>query len=399
VDVVIRTIEPAAAAACARAASLAFSQPFNKERFDAALGTLETERTLGAWEGSRVVGTTQASTFGLSVPGDHQPAAGVRNVGVLPTHRRRGLLTELMRHQLDDVHGRGEPLACLWASESRIYRRFGYGLAVLGLSWEAVSGATDFLPEIPTGLPVRLVEDDEIRVAMASVYERLRDTTPGMVDRSSAWIDYRLRRRGDHRHAVVDGPSGVEAYASYQVTPGWGATGPEHSLYATEVLAVTPEAEGTVWRFLLDTDLVRTVRAGFRPSDEPVMWMIADTQALQRRVTDALWVRLVDVGAALSGRRYATDVEVVFEVSDDFCPWNEGRWLLEGGPDGAKCVRTSRSPDLSLDAADLGATYLGGVGLGPLVRSGRVVERAGAVTARAHAALSWDPRPWAVTFF
>jgi predicted acetyltransferase len=304
-----------------------------------------------------------------------------------------------MRHQLDDVHGRGEPLACLWASESRIYRRFGYGLAVLGLSWESASAATDFLPEIPTGLPVRLVEDDEIGVAMASVYERLWETTPGMIDRSSAWIDYRLRRRGDHRHAIVDGPSGVEAYASYRVTPGWGATGPEHELYATEVLAVTPEAEGTVWRFLLDTDLVRTVWAGFRPADEPVIWMLADTQALKRRVTDAMWVRLVDIGAALSGRRYATDVDVVLEVSDDFCPWNEGRWLLEGGPDGARCTRTSRSPDLSLDTADLAATFLGGVGLGPLVRSGRIVERANAVTARAHAALSWDPRPWAVTFF
>jgi predicted acetyltransferase len=129
------------------------------------------------------------------------------------------------------------------------------------------------------------------------------------------------------------------------------------------------------------------------------MWMLADTQALQRRVTDALWVRLVDVGAALSGRRYATDVDMAFEVTDDFCPWNEGRWLLEGGPDGATCARTSRSPDLSLDTADLAATFLGGVGLGPLVRSGRVVEGASAVTARAHAALAWDPRPWAVTFF
>jgi predicted acetyltransferase len=399
VDVVIRTIEPAEAEACARAASHGFGQPFDQERFEANLDTLEPERTLAAWEGGAVVATAQASTFRLSVPGGHLAAAGVRDVGVLPTHRRRGLLTELMRRQLDDVRGRGEPLACLWASESRIYRRFGYGLAVLGLSWEIARTATDFVPGVPVDLPVRLVEADEVRPAMASVHERLWRTRPGMVDRSAAWISYRLRRRGDLRHALVDGPSGVEAYASYRVTPDWTIGGPAHELVAGEVLAVTPEAEGTIWRFLLDTDLVRTVRAGQRPADEPLVWMLADTQALQRRVADTLWVRLVDLEAALSGRRFAADVRVVLEVSDAFCPWNEGRWLLEGGPDGARCTRTSAQPDLSLDTADLAATFLGGVGLGALVRAGRVAERVTGAAARAHAALAWDPQPWAVTFF
>jgi predicted acetyltransferase len=399
VDVVIRTIEPAEAEACARAASGGFSQPFDKERFEASIDTLESERTLAAWEGGAVVATAQASTFRLSVPGGHLGAAGVRDVGVLPTHRRRGLLTELMRRQLDDVRGRGEPLACLWASESRIYRRFGYGLAVLGLNWEIARTATDFVPGIAADLPVRLVETDEVRPAMASVHERLWRTTPGMVDRSAAWISYRLRRPGDRRHALVDGPSGIEAYASYRVTPDWTIGGPAHELVAGEVLAVTPEAEGTIWRFLLDTDLVRTVRAGQRPADEPLVWMLADTQALQRRVADTLWVRLVDLEAALSGRRYAADVRVVLEVSDAFCPWNEGRWLLEGGPDGARCIRTSAQPDLSLDTADLAATFLGGVGLGALVRAGRVAERVAGAAARTHAALAWDPQPWAVTFF
>jgi predicted acetyltransferase len=304
-----------------------------------------------------------------------------------------------MRRQLDDVRSRGEALACLWASESRIYRRFGYGLAVLGLGWETARASTGFVPGIPVDLPVRLAEDGEIGTAMTSVYERLWQTRPGMVDRSPAWVRYRLRRRGDLRHAVVDGPSGIEAYASYRVTPEWGVAGPEHELFVTEALAVTPEAEGTMWRFLLGTDLVRTVRAGQRPADEPLVWMLADTQALRRRVTDALWVRLVDVQAALSGRRYSADVHVAMEVSDAVCPWNEGRWLLEGGRDGARCTRTSAQPDLSLDTADLAATFLGGVGLGPLVRAGRVVEHASGAAASAHAAMAWDPPPWAVTFF
>jgi predicted acetyltransferase len=399
VDTVIRTIEPAEAEAVARAAGLAFSQPFDKERFEASLETLEPDRTLAAWEGDTVVATAGAATFRLSVPGGHLGAAGVRNVGVLPTHRRRGLLTELMRRQLDDVRGRGEPLACLWASESRIYRRFGYGLAALGMGWEAARARTEFLPGIPVDLPVRLVDEDELRPVMIEVHERLRHTRPGMVDRPPPWIDYRLRRRGQLRHAVVEGPSGAEAYASYQVTPGWGVSGPEHDLFVTEALAVTPEAEGTIWRFIFDTDLVRTVRAGFRPIDEPLVLMLADTQAVHRRITDALWVRLVDLEAALKGRRYSADVRLVLEVSDAFCPWNEGRWLLEGSHNGARCTRTSARPDLSMDTADLAATFLGGIGVGPLVRAGRVVERVGGAAAGAQRALAWDPPPWAVTFF
>ncbi len=399
-DTVIRTIEPAEAEAVTRAAGLAFGQSFDKERFEATLETLEPDRTLAAWEGDAVVATAGAATFRLSVPGGHLGAAGVRGVGVLPTHRRRGLLAELMRHQLDDVRRRGEPLACLWASESRIYRRFGYGLAVIGMGWEAARARTEFLPGIPVELPVRLAEnDDEIRPVMTEVHERLWQTRPGMVDRSAAWTDYRLRRRGALRHAVVEGQSGPEAYASYQVTPGWGVSGPEHELFVTEALAVTPEAEATIWRYLLDTDLVRTVKAGFRPADEPLVLMLADTQALHRRVTDALWVRLVDLEAALTGRCYSAEVHVVLEVSDAFCPWNEGRWLLEGGPDGARCTRTSAQPDLSMDTADLAATFLGGIGVGPLVRAGRVTERKTGAAAHTHRALAWDPPPWAVTFF
>jgi predicted acetyltransferase len=267
------------------------------------------------------------------------------------------------------------------------------------MGWEAARARTEFLPGIPVGLPVRLADDDEMRPVMTEVHQRLWRKRPGMVHRSPPWIDYRLRRRGQLRHAIVEGPSGAEAYASYQVTPGWGVSGPDHELFVTEALAVTPEAEGTVWRFILDSDLVRTVRAGFRPADEPLVLMLADTQALHRRVTDALWVRLVDVEAALTERRYSADVHAVLEVSDAFCPWNEGRWLLEGGADGARCTRTSAQPDLSMDTADLAATFLGGIGLGPLVRAGRVVERADGAAARAHRALAWDPPPWAMTFF
>src|SRR5262249_18486376 len=158
--------------------------------------------------------TVQASTFRFSVPGGHLGAAGVRNVAVLPTHRRRGVLTALMREQLDDIRRRGEPLACLWASESRIYPHFGYGLAAVSLSWEIARPGAAFQPGVAAGLPVRLVDDDQLGPAMASVHERLWRTRPGMADRPPSWLKSRLRRLRQLRQAVVDGPSGVEAYAS-----------------------------------------------------------------------------------------------------------------------------------------------------------------------------------------
>lgn len=382
-----------------------FGNAFEPERFARSQAYRELDRVLAVYERDRPVASASSYSFQLAVPGSADvAAAGVSGVAVLPTHRRRGVLSALMRRQLDDVHERGEPLAILWASEAPIYGRFGYGLGTLGLSWELAPRDSAFSPSVPAGGPgLRLLALDQAAEVLPPVYERLRRTTPGMTARSPAWWQARrLYSPGQELACVIaeDGRACI-GYALYTVSGRWEAVGPDNTVATAEVVATTDDGYRALWRFLLDIDLARKVTAWERPVDEPLRWMLADPRALQGRVVDGLWVRLVDVPNALAARRYRTDIRAVLEVTDPFCPWNEGRWLLEGGPDGATCSRAGRRghPDLTVSAADLGALYLGGVTIGPLVRAGRIVEgRRGAADA-AGRAFGWDPAPWASTFF
>jgi predicted acetyltransferase len=408
VDLEIRPVTSDEAEAFGRASALAFGAPFDAERFARSQPLVDLARTLAAFDPGAaplhggIVATAHSHAFDVSVPGADGPAAGVANVTVRPTHRRRGLLTTLMRRQLDDVHGRGEPLACLWASEAPIYRRFGYGLATRGLRWQLDRPGTGFAPGLDAGaLEARLVAPADARSALADLHERTRATTPAMVKRTDGWWDRILHNaKGDTLAVVVEGAGQPEAAGLYSITPSWATAGPANTLSANEVYAVTPQAYAAVWRYLLDVDLVGRVTTFHRPLDEPLQWLLTDPRAMQPALVEGLWARLVDVGPALAGRRYSAEAHLAFDVTDRFCPWNEGRWRLDAGPDGATCERAGSSqPDLHLDVADLGASYFGLAVFGSLQRAGLVDEARPGAIREADRAFDWSPAPWAVTFF
>ena len=412
-DVVIRPVEPAEHEAFQRAHDLGWAQPFDPDRFEQAEARREADRMVAAFDGDEVVGTALAYSFRLSVPGPpapgaepptlEQPAAGIAGATVLPTHRRRGLLTGMMRHLLDDAHRRGEPLSLLWTSETPIYPRFGFGLATVGMRWEIERGATAFLPGVSAAdRRVRFLrlDRDQLIDTLAPVHDQVRARRPGMIDRSREWWRRRLStRRGEIFCVVADGDAGIEGYALYLVRGGWGPMGPDYRLDVHEAMAVTPEADIALWRYLFDVDLVGTISAWSRPPDEPLTWMLADPRRLQRSLGDGAWLRLVDLPAALTGRRYACQLALVLDVTDPFCPWNAGRWLLEAGPDGAACARTDRDPDLRCSVAELGAAFLGGVSLEGLRRAGRLVEATAGTARAADRGFLADLAPWAVTWF
>jgi predicted acetyltransferase len=222
-----------------------------------------------------------------------------------------------------------------------------------------------------------------------------------MVRRTNGWWDRILGgSKGDALAVVVEGAGQPEAAALYTISSAWATAGPANTLSANEVYALTPLAYAAVWRYLFDVDLVGKVTTFHRPLDEPLQWLLANPRALEPALVEGLWARLVDVGPALASRRYSAELRLVLDVADRFCPWNEGRWLIEAGPDGARCERADRfEPDLRLDVADLGASYLGLAAFGALQRAGLVEEaRPGAIRHADHA-FAWDPAPWAVTFF
>jgi predicted acetyltransferase len=357
----------------------------------------EPERLLAWFDGERIVGTTGAFTRTLTVPGAVVGCAAVTAVGVVPTHRRRGLLTGLLRRQLDDVRERGEPVAALWASEGSIYGRFGYGVATRAARLTAHRPEAVLVQPPDAGEPLSGGPASDHLDAMRAVHERVRSERPGMLDRPGAWWQERLydpesERGGAQalRAVVTD-----DGYALYAVRPDWGEIGPAGEVKMRELVAATPVARAVLWAVLLDQDLTRTITWELAPVDEPLWLMVTNPRAVGRTMGDGLWVRLVDVATALSAREYRTDPDVVLDVTDAFCAWNEGRYRLSGG----HCEPTQAAPDLALDVSALGAAYLGGITLHELAEAGRVRELRPGALARASAAFRGDVEPWCPEMF
>jgi predicted acetyltransferase len=372
----------------------------------------ETERSLGVWDGEQPVGTAGLFSFRMTVPGGASvPTAGVTMVSVAPTHRRQGVLRSLMRRQLDDLHESGEePLAVLTASEPAIYGRFGYGLAARAL--EATIDSSRVALRLPPGLEaeaagLRLRQSDDPSSLLAeceAVYARCVAARPGMLARRPGWEQVPLQdperaRDGASPQRCVVALRGDEpvGYARYAVKLHWSDYGAaDGTVLLRELDAVDPAAHAALWRFLFGIDLTTSVEAEERPVDDPWLHWVSDPRRCATRWGDTLYLRPVDVGAALAARAYATPVDVVLEVEDAFCPWNTGRWRLSGDEKGAVCAPTRDAADLALSVTELGSAYLGGTSLTALARSGLVEEKrpeSGALR-EATTAFTNDVAPW-----
>lgn len=366
-------------------------------------GLAEHDRAIGAWDGDQCVGTAGAFTFRITVPGGASvPAAGITMVSVAATHRRRGLLRAMMRRQLDDIRSWGEPLAVLTASEPVIYGRFGYEAATHQFSVEVdTTRVRLFVPPGTDEVRLRYAAPAEVVDACEAVYARRVPERPGMLARQPGWerlglLDPESDRDGQSSLQCVVAERGREVvgYTRFRIKSDWDESGARNVVHLRDLEALDPAAHAALWRFLFDIDLTSKVVAYGRPVDEPWLHMVSDIRRCQVRMRDGLYLRLVDVGAALQARAYQAPVDVVFEVEDAFCPWNEGRWRLIGDAKGASCVRTDDSADLALSVRELGAAYLGGVSLASLGAAGRVRELRQGALAEASVGFSSAVAPW-----
>lgn len=392
-----------------RVTGVAFSEQPSDDDFEGWKLTFEPERSLAVFDEGQIVGTAGAYTFDLTLPGlTTIPVAGVTTVGVLPTHRRRGILTEMMRRQLDDVRARGEAIAVLMASESVIYGRYGYGIATSKVTYEIERKYAVLARRWELPGRVRMISHEEALRLLPQIYDQVRRQQPGALNRSQA--RWELTLRNPEKPMGTEGPRFYVAYVSasgdtegvglYRVRRQWENGINTSVLVVSELITLTTEASAALWQFFFGVDLMHTVQAVDRPVDEPLRWMLTDSRRLRvTRFTDDLWVRLLDIPTALAARRYASAGRVVFEVNDAFRPEQAGRYVLEGGPEGAECRATDAAADLTLDVADLGAAYLGGVRFSTLARAGRVVALAPDALARADALFASNPAPWCATPF
>ena len=378
----------------------------------------EPDRSLAAFDpalppSEGPVGVAGAYTFQLSVPGGRLPTAGVTFVAVLPSYRRRGILRSLMRRQLTDIAAAGtEPIAALWASETPLYGRYGYGRATSAATFTFQRGEGALAPTAPAdpGLRIRIAEPTAAVSELAKVHDTVLDSQPGFYTRSDAWWDRVLSDPEEDRNGfspqrcvIAEDDSGPRGYALYRAKGGWDENWfvPEGVLVVAELVAADPAAGAALWRDLLSRDLLAEATARLRPPDDPLLYQLLDPRRARAQVHDALWVRIIDLPAALSRRRYSCPVDVVLEVTDELLPHNAGRWRLRAdGPDrDATCDRTAEPADVALDVRELGAAYLGGTRLGALAAAGLVSQVRPGTLARLSVAMSWDPGPWCPRIF
>ena len=287
-------------------------------------------------------------------------------VTVAGTHRRRGLLRRMLSESLDAARQRGDAVAILFAAEWAIYGRFGYAPASFAASYELdprLRGAS--LPMVAAGgCTLRQVERAELGKYGPEIFEAARRQRAGNIDREPFWWERTLGLHGLAPtkvrgriptfvlHTGAEGPDGYVGWAGNSTMDDGSA-----DVDVIHLCAATPEAYRNLWAYLTNLDLVERIRLTGRPVDEPVRWLLGDGRALrQTRQGDGLWLRLLDVPAALSARRYAVADELTFDVVDeDVGGYAAGRFMLRADPDGAECVSSPGSAvDLRIAPARTG---------------------------------------------
>jgi predicted acetyltransferase len=362
-----------------------------------------------AWEaldGEGIVGTLSSFATELTLPGEGGlPADAVTNVGVKPTHRRQGIMSNLVQAALHKAVEREEPLSILIAAEYPIYGRFGYGPATEHASYTVDPRRARFKASAEGG--AKLVEASVARHAAPSVYDEFRRLHAGAIGRRDPlWdIDFGLiEAYGGPRwkgFCVLyrDAADQVKGVLRYHVDQAWDQRVPKSTLAIDELLSVTPAAYGALWRYCCELDLVTSITAGDRRIDEPLPWLLSDARAVrQTGRADFLWVRILDVPRSLSSRGYVQSGRCVFEVADTL-GYGAGVFALEAGPQGATCRPTQESAELTLGVAALGAAYLGGTSVTALHEVGLIDEHTPGAVDRLDALLRTRRPPWSNTWF
>lgn len=361
----------------------------------------EPERSQVAFDGERIVGTLGTFSFDMTVPGGSMPVAGTTMVTVQVTHRRRGVLSSMISAHLDEARDRGDACAALWASDSAIYGRFGYGMAAWNTELEIDRRHVDLHRLAPSAAEVMPITSQDLRPEAVEVYDILRPQVPGMVGHSEGWWD-RIFRDDPHdgstraRYGLVREDGRPTGWVKYRLKNTEGHGHPAQDVLVSQLYAVTPQAWTGLWLHVLTHDFGHTIKAELRPVDDPIHSLLRGMRRVSTRRLDGLWVRVLDVAKTLEARRYDVDGAVRFEVVDRL-GHAAGVYALEASG-GAGTVSEASEGDVRLDVEDLGALCLGGRSATELARAGRITGDP-AVVRRLDLMLRGTTAPWSPVIF
>ncbi len=406
-DITLRTLASDDLHAYVADMSIGFGAEFHAAEAESERPLIEFERFISAFAGDQRVGTSGAYSMHLTAPGGEVAVSGITGVTVRPDHRRRGILRQMIGWLFDDARHRGEPVAVLLASEAAIYHRFGFGMATTTTSFSIDRLRTSFREPVEIDPNIRLVGPDEAAGTFAAIYDQMRRTIPGALDRPEAkwtnWMvaDAEWMRRGEGPKFLaqleVDGEP--RAYAIYRINNDWDVTGPQSTLTVQEVLGLDPESERALWQWLLSMDLVATINGRRGPNPHPLQQWLIEPRRLALTVNDGLWLRILDLPAALEARTYVGSGTLVLEVTDDTIHSNAGRWQLSVDDGRPTVTSTTAEPDLELDVRTLAAAYLGAFRFGDLAAAGKVRECQPGRLVTADALFTPPRAPWNSTQF
>lgn len=398
-DLQMRSIDEDETSAFVDALAAAFGEELSEEAIAAELRIFERDRSVAVFGANgAIVATAGAYSFEVALPGGTSaPCSGITLVGVRQDHRRRGLLNRMMRHLLEDAISRDEPVAALWASEGAIYGRYGFGPAIPHQRIQ-IPRAHLVLRDPVSCSDVELVRADDAVERIAPLYERARQRRPGLLSRNDAWWHHLVvNDLAEGRHGA--GPRNIAVlpdggYALYRLKPDWTDDGvPDGIVLVGELISLDPEAAAKLWTFLATTDLAGSVRAASRPLDDPLPSMLVDASRAHITTFPPMFVRLLDVPAALQARRYRSNGELTLEVDDPTFPERSGTFHLEVAGGEGRCTPTDRPPEVRMGTETLSTIYLGGVSPRVLAQARRIEETAAGAVDRLADLLSTELAP------
>ncbi|MFC3964419.1 GNAT family N-acetyltransferase [Nocardia jiangsuensis] len=371
----VRPAEKADLAAIRLLIETAFGTRFDPAELEHIWALFPVDRALVAEADGRVVGHTHSGPMTITVPGAELPAIGISGVAVAAPQRRRGVLRALCLEQHRQIAAEGVPLAALTASEGGIYGRFGYGPSARENRIRLDRRFARFLPTAPDPGGVRQVSVPEAEPELRRIYEAWRRVTPGAQQRpDAAWAlrfadPVRMRGGGGDLFAFLH-PGGYALYRHHG----------DQSIEIKEMRTLTAEAHAALWRALCGRDLSHDLVAGL-PADDPLPYLLTDPRQVRTVGSyDTLWLRIMDVPAALTARRYDADLETVVAVDDPFLDAG-GTFALRISGGVAECAPTTAEPELSMGLDVLGAIYLGAHPARAFAAAGRLLGAPGALRA------------------
>jgi predicted acetyltransferase len=353
-----------------------------------------------AFDGPIVVATAGTFDHAIGVPGGGTlPMAGLTVVTVRPTHRRRGILRQLMERHLDDARRRGFPVSGLWASEAGIYGRFGYGLATHTDVITIENAQTVELHPRSGSDAIEWIDESAARTRLPEVYARATAARPGALRRSAVWwhqrrfLESAFVRHGasKRRHVIARRDGAIVGYLQFRQRGAFEPSRPNGKIEIVELIGIDSRAELTLWELALRMDLFPNVAWNLAPVDDALAWAVVDQRRIQRRRTDALFLRIEDLPATLAARTYPIDGTLRFAIGD--ATWE---LIVDGGR--ARCATTAKPAELRFGPTTLASLYLGGVSATQLARSEQLRGDAAAIT-RADALFASAIAPWCPEVF